>query len=116
MLILCGPGQGSHLLRASISFTIKCGGGQDPVGGFSESWQPWEDSLNWAWGCEELRLELEGWLWGFPLSQGAVRPPTPRTDPAPTPARPPIQASLRVIARCCGSGRRCRTRSSTMAV
>ena len=44
MLILCGPGQGSHLLRASISFTIKCGGGQDPVGGFSESWQPWEDS------------------------------------------------------------------------
>lgn len=46
VLILCGPGQGSHPLRASVSFTMKCGGGQDPVGGFSESCRQFKDSLS----------------------------------------------------------------------
>lgn len=45
----------------------------------------------------ELRLELEGWLWVSPFP-GRCAFPTPRTDPAPPPARPPIQASLRVTA------------------
>lgn len=69
-----------------------------------------------SWWGEEVRLELERWLRGFPLSQGAAGPPSPRADPTPTPARPPIRASLRVTATCCGSGRRCPTPSSTMAV
>lgn len=108
----CGFGQCPRPLWPSVFLHSKAwrstGLGSLEIPRVTESCHRGRDSLNWAWCGEDVWLQPEGQL----------RDPAPqnRSIQPQLCARPPTQASLRATVTCCGSGLRCRTLSSTMAV